>query len=311
MNNQQSNEDFIKNIVAAVMSQLNNSDTKNGNAATQDNDSIKQVDFSQLANISQSENNSSNTDTQGLLPDLGDDNVGRIVGVDSPKNPDVLKNFVANTRSRVASGRAGPRPRTIPLLRFLADHSRSKDTVLKSVPEEWVEKTGLLELKTEIIDKDQFLTRPDLGRKLSQDSVEILQKKCVQNPEVQVIVSDGLSTDAVVVNFDEIIPPLLKGLENTGMKMGTPIFVRHGRVKVQDHIGETLNAAVVILLIGERPGLGQSESLSCYMVYKPTVANTVESDRVCVSNIHAGGTPPVEAAAVIVDLAKDMKNKAS
>lgn len=306
MNNQNSNEDYIKNIVAAVISQLSNSESNNNNTSAQNEDSIKQVDFSQLANISQSSNNTKDTDIQGQLPDLGDDDVGRIVGVESPKNPDVLNSFVANTRSRVASGRAGPRPRTIPLLRFLADHSRSKDTVLKSVPEEWVEKTGLLELRTEIIDKDQFLTRPDLGRKLSQDSIDLMQKKCIQSPEVQVIVSDGLSTDAVVVNFEEIIPPLLKGLENTGMKLGTPMFVRHGRVKVQDHVGESLNASVVILLIGERPGLGQSESLSCYMVYKPTVANTVESDRVCVSNIHAGGTPPVEAAAVIVDLAKKM-----
>lgn len=240
------------------------------------------------------------------LPDLGDNDVGRIVGVSSPKNPDVLNDFVSSSRSRVASGRAGTRPRTIALLRFLADHSRSKDTVLKNVPGSWVEKSGLLELHTEIIDKDQFLTRPDLGRKLSQDSVEKALKHCKANPEVQLIVSDGLSTDAVVVNFDEIIPPLLKGLENSGLKLGTPVFVRHGRVKVEDHLGELLGAKVVILLIGERPGLGQSESLSCYMVYSPTVADTVESDRLCVSNIHSGGTPPVEAAAVIVDLAKKM-----
>ncbi len=131
-------------------------------------------------------------------------------------------------------------------------------------------------------------------------------RECTPKPDVQLIVSDGLSTDAVVVNFDEIIPPLLKGLEHTGLSLGTPVFVRHGRVKVEDHLGELLGARVVILLIGERPGLGQSESLSCYMVASPTVAHTVESDRICVSNIHAGGTPPVEAAAVIVDLARKM-----
>jgi ethanolamine ammonia-lyase small subunit len=132
---------------------------------------------------------------------------------------------------------------------------------------------------------------------------------------VQVIVSDGRSTDAVVVNFDEIIPPLLKGLENAGLDVGTPVFIRHGRVKVEDHLGEILQAKVVILLIGERPGLGQSESLSCYMVYAPTVEKTVESDRICISNIHAAGMPPIEAAAVIVDMAKkflrDGKNVAA
>lgn len=93
---------------------------------------------------------------------------------------------------------------------------------------------------------------------------------------------------------------------------GTPFFVRYGRVKIEDQIGEILGAKVVILLVGERPGLGQSESLSCYAVYSPRVATTVEADRTCISNIHQGGTPPVEAAAVIVDLAKRMlEQKAS
>jgi len=126
-----------------------------------------------------------------------------------------------------------------------------------------------------------------------------------------VVVSDGLSTDAITSNYDEILPPLLKGLESAGLDVGTPFFVRYGRVKVEDQIGELLGAKVVILLIGERPGLGQSESLSCYMVYSPT-SQTVEADRTCISNIHRAGTPPVEAAAVIVDLAKRMlEQKAS
>ncbi len=226
------------------------------------------------------------------------------IGVINPKRVEVLRDFVGSTAARVAVGRAGLRPKTRELLNFLIDHSRSKDTVLKDFPDGWVEKSALLELRTEIVEKDQFLTRPDLGRKLSAESVVIAQNQCKKNPQVQVIVSDGLSTDAVVANFDEIIPALLNGLNSNGLDVGTPIFVRHGRVKVEDHIGEILSAQVVILLIGERPGLGQSESLSCYMVHSPTVSQTVESDRICISNIHSAGTPPVEAAAVIVNLAK-------
>ena len=87
--------------------------------------------------------------------------------------------------------------------------------------------------------------------------------------------------------------------------MGEPFFLHYGRVKAEDLIGETLGSDVVLLLIGERPGLGQSESMSCYAVYRPT-RETVESQRTVISNIHRGGLPPVEAAAVIVDLAKDM-----
>lgn len=247
----------------------------------------------------------------GCLPDLGDASVKNWIGVRNPKSLEVLQELKRNSGSRVCSGRVGTRPRTTSLLRFLADHSRSKDTVLQDVPAAWLEKTGLLEVHSEIKDKDQYLTRPDLGRRLSAEAVQILKSKCKQSPQVQVVVSDGLSTDAITSNYDEILPPLLKGLESAGLDVGTPFFVRYGRVKVEDQIGELLGAKVVILLIGERPGLGQSESLSCYMVYSPT-SQTVEADRTCISNIHRAGTPPVEAAAVIVDLAKRMlEQKAS
>lgn len=241
--------------------------------------------------------------------DLGSPEAKGWIGVQQPHRAEVLAELKRSTAARVCTGRAGPRPRTLALLRFLADHSRSKDTVLKEVPAEWVAQQGLLEVQSEIDTKDQYLTRPDMGRRLSEKAVATLQAECKKNPQVQVVISDGLSTDAVTVNFQEILPPLLEGLKNAGLDVGTPFFVRYGRVKVEDQIGELLGAQVVILLVGERPGLGQSESLSCYAVYKPTLAGTVEADRTCISNIHRGGTPPVEAAAVIVDLARRMLEK--
>ncbi len=253
--------------------------------------------------------------------------------MENPHRADVVTELRRSTVARVCTGRAGPRPRTQALLRFLADHSRSKDTVLKEVPEEWVKAQGLLEVRSEISDKNLYLTvkaqgllevrseisdknlyltRPDMGRRLCAEAVEALKAQCVANPDVQVVISDGLSTDAITVNYEEILPPLMAGLKQAGLKVGTPFFVRYGRVKIEDQIGEILGAKVVILLVGERPGLGQSESLSCYAVYSPRMATTVEADRTCISNIHQGGTPPVEAAAVIVDLAKRMlEQKAS
>lgn len=243
------------------------------------------------------------------LPDLGSEEVRTWIGVRHPAKREVLQDLRASTRARVCTGRVGPRPRTTALLRFLADHSRSKDTVLKEVPAEWVQKTGLFEVHTEAREKNVYLTRPDLGRRLCAEAIETVLAKCRRNPQVQVVVSDGLSTDAITANYDEILPPLLKGLQSAGLEVGTPFFVRHGRVKVEDQIGELLGAQVVILLIGERPGLGQSESLSCYMIYAPRLATTVESDRSCISNIHRQGTPPVEAAAVIVELARRMIEK--
>lgn len=239
------------------------------------------------------------------LPDIGTDEFKYWIGVKEPANLQVLKELRKSTEARVCVGRTGPRPRTTSLLRFLADHSRSKDTVLKEISAEWVSRAGLFEVQSQIEDKDEYLTRPDKGRLLSQAGMEEVLKQCKKNPQVQVVVSDGLSTDAITANLDEILPPLLKGLKNASIDVGQPFFVRYGRVKIEDQIGEMLGAQLVILLIGERPGLGQSESLSCYMVYAPT-KNTVEAERTCISNIHRGGTPPVEAAGVIVDLAKQM-----
>lgn len=155
--------------------------------------------------------------------------------------------------------------------------------MLKEVPEAWVKAQGLLEVRSEISDKNLYLTRPDMGRRLSPEAIDALKAQCVMDPDVQVVVSDGLSTDAITANYEEILPPLLAGLKQAGLKVGTPFFVRYGRVKIEDQIGEILGAKVVILLVGERPGLGQSESLSCYAVYSPRVATTVEADRTCIS----------------------------
>lgn len=246
-----------------------------------------------------------------VLPDLGSEASRLQVGVVNPKSAEVNIALKNSTRARVCAGRAGPRPRTQSLLRFLADHARSKETVLSEIPPEWVERAGLFEVQTQVVEKDQYLTRPDLGRVLSEAGIQTILKRCKPSPDVQLVISDGLSTEATTANFEDIVPSLLRGLESLQLNVGTPFFVRCGRVKVEDQIGVLLNAKVVILLIGERPGLGQSESLSCYMVYKPT-AQTVEAGRTCISNIHRQGTPPVEAAAVIVELAARMlKEQAS
>jgi ethanolamine ammonia-lyase small subunit len=177
--------------------------------------------------------------------------------------------------------------------------------VLSEIPSQWVAAAGLLEVHTQVTEINQYLTRPDLGRILCDEGKAVLREKCVQQPDVQVVISDGLSTEAITANFEEILPPLNRYLTSAGLSLGTTLFVRYGRVKVEDQIGQLLGAKVVILLIGERPGLGQSESMSCYAVYKPT-ATTVEAERTCISNIHRSGTPPVEAAAVIAELAQNM-----
>lgn len=245
------------------------------------------------------------------LEDLSLEKYIRWNGIVNASNSNINDDMIRQTAARVCQGRAGPRPRTTSLLRFIADHSRSKDTVVKEVSAEWLSTHDMWEVQSRASDKSEYLTRPDLGRLLSDEGKKTVLERCKKSPQVQVVISDGLSTDAVTNNYDEILPPLLKGLASAGFDVGTPFFLRYGRVKAQDQIGEMLQAEANLLLIGERPGLGQSESLSCYCVYKPT-AKTVESDRMVISNIHEAGTPPVEAAAVIVDLTRKMlEQKAS
>ncbi|MCB1675144.1 MAG: ethanolamine ammonia-lyase subunit EutC [Halioglobus sp.] len=255
--------------------------------------------------------NAGQADTSGSLEDLSLEKFKHWNGIRNAKNASVNDDMVRQTMARVCQGRAGPRPRTLSLLRFIADHSRSKDTVVKEVTPEWLAQHDMWEVQSQASDKAEYLTRPDLGRLLSEEGKAVVKERCAKSPQVQVVVSDGLSTDAVTTNYEELLPPLLKGLESAGFNVGTPFFLRYGRVKAQDEIGELLQAEANLMLIGERPGLGQSESLSCYCVYRPT-KQTVESDRMVISNIHPGGTPPVEAAAVIVDLTRKMlEQKAS
>ncbi len=254
----------------------------------------------------------SSVGSEESLPDMGSHEFKKWNGIKKAYNEDIITEFIGATNARVCLGAEGPRPKMIPYLRFLADHARSKGSVFKEVSEEWLEKNNLWSVQSEASDKDVYLTRPDLGRKLGDEAIATIKQHISQPPQVQIILSDGLSTDALLSNYEDILPPLLNGLKAKNYTVGEPFFLRYGRVKAQDVIGEALGADVVVLLIGERPGLGQSESMSCYAVYKPSVAATVESDRTVISNIHDGGTPPVEAAAVIVDLVNRMiENKAS
>lgn len=244
-------------------------------------------------------------DTGASLEDLGGPAFRKPCGVKEPHNPEVLQEFMQSTGARIGGGAYGTRPSTTAYLRFLADHARSKGTVFKEVPEEWISGHGLWSVSTLAEDKDTYLTRPDLGRLLSEESLRELKRRYADAPQVVIVLSDGLSTDALLANYEEILPPLLNGLKQAGIRAGAPLFLRHGRVKAEDRIGEAVGCDVVVMLVGERPGLGQSESMSCYAVYRPT-ADTLESDRSVLSNIHREGTPPVEAAAVIVDLVRDM-----
>jgi ethanolamine ammonia-lyase small subunit len=243
-------------------------------------------------------------DSEPPLSDLAAVDLQRYLQVPNPINRRLYEDMKLATPARIGVWRSGPRPLTQTLLRFRADHAVAQDSVLGEVASEFPSQYHMVLAHSMCAqDKDEYLTRPDLGRKLDDESLALIRRECVKGAQIQIIVSDGLSSAAVEANIPDLLPALLQGLDGMGVKVGTPIFVKHGRVSIMDVIGEELKPQVAIILIGERPGLGTAESMSAYMAYNPR-AGMVESERTVISNIHKGGTPAVEAGAHLATLLK-------
>lgn len=223
----------------------------------------------------------------------------------------MLTQLSRTTPARIGIWRAGPRLRTETMLRLRADHAKARDAVMTDVSAELLEKMGLFSVDSMCQDRNQHLTRPDLGRKLSEEALQTIKSRCMRSPTVQVYVSDGLSSTAVEAEIPDFLPALTFGLERHKIKMGTPFFLRLGRVPAMDAISEALDAEITCVLIGERPGLVTADSMSAYIVYRATVGMP-ESRRTVVSNIHSGGLAPVEAGAYVADVIHTMlERKAS
>lgn len=226
-------------------------------------------------------------------------------------DPDALERMKKRTTARIGVGRAGPRLTTQSLLQLRADHAQARDAVFADVDPKMLESLGLFSVQTRCDSKNTYITRPDLGRLLSDEAVKTIEGRCRMEPDVQIIAADGLSSTAVEVNLPKLLPVLTEALGRKKISVGTPVFVKYGRVACEDHISEIVRAKVVCILIGERPGLATAESMSAYIAYKAQVGMP-ESNRTVISNIHKNGTAAVEAGAYIADIIeKILKNKAS
>lgn len=248
---------------------------------------------------------------EGCIPDVTAVDIRTQYLVENPANKEAYYDLKQFAPCRLGIGKAGARYKTDPLLQFRAAHSAAQDAVFSDVDQEFIDKMGFFTAQTQCNNKDTYLTRPDLGRKLNDEGVKLIQEKCKKNIKVQVYVSDGLSSAAVAANVADVLPAIQQGLKSHGIEMGTPFFVKYGRVGVMDQISELLSADVTCVLIGERPGLITAESMSAYIAYKAKVGMP-EARRTVVSNIHKAGTIPAEAGAHIADVIKKiLDNKAS
>ncbi|MEG0873752.1 MAG: ethanolamine ammonia-lyase subunit EutC [Clostridiales bacterium] len=293
MNNQE-----IENLVQSVIQQLN---TK-GIATTPNKPNA-------TPNVQQVTATTPSTQSIGEVPDISE--FGNPLMVPQPKDRAAYEDMMKSTTARIGVWRAGTRPLTKTMLKFRADHGVAQDAVLSHVDENLLNTMGFLQLESKVADKDEFLTRPDLGRLLSDNSMERIKKEAIASPQIQIVVGDGLSAKAIDSNIQDVFTVCKQGLQNQGFTLGSDIFVKNARVGVVNCIGEVLKPEMILLLIGERPGLGTAESMSAYLTYHPTM-KTVEAERTMISNIHKGGIPPVEAGAQIVSLvSKIMEQKTS
>ncbi len=236
-----------------------------------------------------------------FVEDVSQLDLRKLYLVDKPVNADAFRKLKAKTPARLGSGRAGPRYKTLTMLRFRADHAAAQDAVFSQVPEDYAAKNGLIPVQTRCKDKDEYLTRPDLGRCFDEENQQIIRSNISATPRVQIVIGDGLSSAAILANAMDCMAAIRDGLKVKGIDTGKPIFVRYCRVGAGDAVGDVTGCELVCVLVGERPGLVTAQSMSAYITYKPHTGVS-ESSRTVVSNIHAQGTPAVEAGAHVAEL---------
>jgi ethanolamine ammonia-lyase small subunit len=225
--------------------------------------------------------------------------------------PDVIARILARTPARVLADRAGAGYRTATQLALRQAHAAARDAVRTEMDltgdlgAEFVRTWKLFEVTTQAQSKDEYLLRPDLGRRFREDAVRTIQARCRQEPDLQIVIGDGLSVTAIATQVPTLLPLLAQGARNRGWKLGQPFVVRYCRVGLMNQLGELLRPQVVALLIGERPGLATAESLSAYMAFRPRAGHS-DAHRNLISNIHSRGVPPETAVERILNLAAQM-----
>jgi ethanolamine ammonia-lyase small subunit len=225
--------------------------------------------------------------------------------------PDLIEKIRARTPARVLTDRAGAAYRTATQLELREAHAAARDAVRTELHMEkdfaagFVAAWQLFEVATKARSKDEYLLRPDLGRIFTEDAARTIQARCQQETDLQIVIGDGLSVTAVAAQVPKLLSLIAQGAKDRGWKLGQTFVVRYCRVGLMNQIGELLRPKLVVLLIGERPGLATAESLSAYMAFRPDARHT-DAQRNLISNIHSSGVSPEAAAARILNLSEQM-----
>ena len=204
------------------------------------------------------------------------------------------------TPARIGLGRTGVSQTTAASLSFALDHARARDAVHHALDTEALitaldtHGTGARVVDSQAPDRGTYLTRPDLGTRLSAASAAALSVRGDRGPDLVIVLGDGLSSRALQ-HAPALLTALIPRLAAEGWRIGPPVIARQARVALGDEIGERLGASAVLVLIGERPGLSAADSLGAYLTWGPRVGRS-HAERNCVSNIRPQGLAPADAA---------------
>ena len=222
--------------------------------------------------------------------------------------PDPWTELRAHTDARIALGRSGVSLPTAEVLRFGVAHAQARDAVHLPFDAAGVraELTAhgfeTIEVESAAGDRSTYLHRPDLGRRLSSRSWSLLSASVIARCDVLCVIGDGLSSRAAHRHAAPLLLELRPRLEGAGLQIGPVVVAHQARVALGDEIGETLHAPIVLMLVGERPGLSSPDSLGAYLTWAPHVG-CIDSERNCVSNIRPEGLAYDEAARKLAWLA--------
>lgn len=225
------------------------------------------------------------------------------------KPADLLVGMRAFTTARIAIGRAGT---SIPLkqsLEFKLAHAHARNAVYSdldiSALTNGLKQFGLpvLHLHSQAGYREQYLQRPDLGRKLSGESITKLHGY-TQPTDISIIIADGLSATAINTNAVNLLKIFIPMLQSVNLQLADLVVVEQGRVAIADEIAHALQAKLSLIFIGERPGLSSADSMGVYLTYNPKLGLTDEL-RNCISNIRAAGLSCEQAAKKIFYLVQE------
>jgi ethanolamine ammonia-lyase small subunit len=209
------------------------------------------------------------------------------------------------TPARIALGHAGCALPTREVLKFALAHARARDAVHTRFDVERIERAvravgfETLTVVSAAASREIYLRRPDLGRRLSPSSREMLEAQTAPAVDLVLVVADGLSSSAVHTHAVPLIAALRPLIAQAGWHAAPVVLAGEARVALGDEIGALLKARAVVLLVGERPGLSSPDSLGVYLTFAPKIGRT-DAERNCLSNIREEGLAPQAAAVKVI-----------